>query len=386
MHWDIIRTHGLAPWFFKSISDHPTIGIQEELKERLRKDYMLSLLSSVTSEISLKEILEALNSKGVSPVLLKGAYIGNLVYEDPALRTMCDIDLLVSEEDFELSSSVLKLLGYESEFDSGCPEDRILQLGGTFKRIGDRFTIVDLHRSLRSMDYYLVPSAEVWTHTTEKALYGNRARFLSPELNFIYMAMHALNHGPFLRDWLDLAMILNRTVFDWDKFISLSTVLGALRPRWWIFQEMSNEWESVPPVYVDNALAAYRPHWLEDRIISGRLKYLWLFYARMRLLDGWYSRIRYMKSRLMPSENYRETTVGTRKWIPYLLLISHIRSPVLKQQSIHKKRTPARPKPGAYERQHCSGLNPVMIVPPNRHRLLLRPLRSSKPFTVTGYF
>jgi hypothetical protein len=307
----------LAPWFFKSFSDRPTIGFSGELKERLRKDYMISLLSSVSREMSLKEILEALNKKGVSPVLIKGVYIGGFVHDDPALRTMCDIDLLVPEEDFEVSASVLKVLGYESEFDSGFSEDRKIKLGETFTRIGNGFMAVDLHRSLRCMDYYLFPLSEVWTRTTEKSLYGYRVRLLSPELNFIYTAMHALNHGPLLRDWLDLVLILNRTAFDWDKFISLTTVLGALRPMWWIFQEMSDNWESIPPVEIDDALAAYRPHWLEDRIISGRLRYLWLFYARMRLLGGWYSKIRYMKSRLLPSENYREALLGTRNWIPY---------------------------------------------------------------------
>jgi hypothetical protein len=317
LHWDIIRTHGLAPWFFKSFSNHPTIRFPEELKERLRKDYMISLLSSVSREMSLKEILEALNKEGVFPVLIKGAYIGDFIYGDPALRTMCDIDLLISEEDFEVSASILKVLGYESEFDSGCPEDRIIKLGETFTRIGDRFMVLDLHRSLRCMDYYLFPSAEVWTRTTEKSLYGYRALLLSPELNFIYTAMHALNHGPLLRDWLDLVLILNRTAFDWDKFISLATLLGALRPMWWIFQELSDKWESIPPVEIDDALTAYRPHWLEDRIISGRLKYLWLFYARVRLLEGWYSKIRYVKSRLLPAENYREALVGSRNWIPY---------------------------------------------------------------------
>ncbi len=317
MHWDTIRTHGLAPWFFKSISDHPQSGLPDEVKGRLRKEYMVSLVNSMSRQLSLKELLEALNGRGVSPVLLKGVYIGEAIYEDPALRTMCDIDLLVSEEDFDISTGVLELLGYKSEFDSDCPEDRIIQVGETFVHTGDRFMIVDLHRSLRSMDYYLFPSSEVWAHTSEKSLYGFRAQILSPELNFIYMALHALNHGPILRDWLDLVLILNRTSFDWDKFIHLSTVLGVRRPMWWIFQEMGNEWESIPPVEVDNALAAYRPHWLEDRLISGRLRYFWLFYARTQLLDGWYSKIRYMKSRLLPSKSYREALTGTTHWLPY---------------------------------------------------------------------
>ncbi len=316
-HGDVIRAHGLAPWLYRSLAEFPEAGLPLKLKRVFQHDYMLSRIASMTRESALKQILEAFNNKGISPVLLKGAYLGALVYDDPALRTMCDMDLLVPEEDFELAGNILTSLGYVIEFESACPEDRILQPGETFTRMGDRLTTVDLHRSLRSMDFYRFLSIQVLQQTIQNLLYGRRVRFLTPEMNFIYVAMHALNHGPLLRDWLDLVLILNRTAFDWNRFISLAKALGALRPMWWVFQEMSTEWESVPPLEVDNVLAAYHPHWLEDHVISGRWRYLWLFYARIRLLNGWSTRIRYLRSRLFPPKAYREAIIGTDKWMTY---------------------------------------------------------------------
>ncbi len=37
---------------------------------------------------------------------------------------------------------------------------------------------------------------------------------------------------------------------------------------WWTFCELGANWESNPPTEVGNILAAYHPHWLEDRIIE----------------------------------------------------------------------------------------------------------------------
>ncbi len=194
----------------------------QKIKRVLRQDYMLALKVSMTLEWALKQILARLNANNVTAVLLKGAYLGPMIYGDPALRTMCDIDLLVHEKDLNAARNALASLGYGILFAPYSPEDRILQPAETHIHDDKRFTTVDLHPSLGSMDFYRFPPATVWNEITDGRLYDCKVSFLSPELNFIYVAVHALNHGAILRDWLDLVLILKRTIFDWGRFVDLS--------------------------------------------------------------------------------------------------------------------------------------------------------------------
>jgi hypothetical protein len=316
-HGEIVRAHELVPWLYKSLGGVPETGMPREISGALQKDYMLSVKASMTREWSLKQILAVLNAHGVTPVLLKGAYLGPKIYGDPALRTMCDIDLLARKEDLNAARNALTSLGYRIQFALGSPEDRILQLAETHIHDDDRFTTVDLHRSLGSMDFYRFPPADVWSQVTEGNLYGHKVLFLSPELNFICVAVHALNHGAILRDWLDMVLILKRTAFDWGRFADLSRSLGVIRPLWWTFRELGAHWESNPPTEIGNMLDAYHPHWLEDRIIGSRWTYAWRLLAKMRLLESRESKMRFWRSRLLPSRSYREAVVGTDNWMPY---------------------------------------------------------------------
>jgi hypothetical protein len=60
----------------------------------------------------LARVLNALADAGIDPVLLKGAALANTVYDDPALRTMNDLDLLVRPGEIEAASAALTALSY----------------------------------------------------------------------------------------------------------------------------------------------------------------------------------------------------------------------------------------------------------------------------------
>ena len=166
-HTDIIRAHGLAPWLYKSLAGLPETDMPQKIKRVLQQDYMLAVKVSMTREWALKEILGLLNANNVTAVLLKGAYLGPMIYGDPALRTMCDIDLLVHEKDLNAARNALASLGYRIQFAPCSPEDRILQPAETHIHDDERFTTVDLHPSLGSMDFYRFPPATVWNEITD---------------------------------------------------------------------------------------------------------------------------------------------------------------------------------------------------------------------------
>ena len=155
------------------------------------------------------------------------------------------------------------------------------------------------------MDYYSWAAEVVWEDAVEIELYGCQVFYLSTELNFIHLALHNLNHRGLLRDWVDLVTVLRNMNLDWDRLILLARSLGAVRPLFWIFRELGDNWETPPPARVSVSLESYVPAWVEDRVIRHRFRYFWRLAARVAGLNGWRARLRYLVSKFLPRHDKR---------------------------------------------------------------------------------
>ncbi|MEW6532982.1 MAG: nucleotidyltransferase family protein [Thermodesulfobacteriota bacterium] len=316
-HLQIVRSEQLGPWLYSSLKAHAGVGLAPEILAGLQQDYRSSAIRSMHRDAALRPLLAALNDTGIPLICLKGAYLGRFVYKDPALRPMLDLDLLVREEHFEECGRELERLGSRLSVELDPDEERLLKLPRVYGCSGPPPEFIDLHRCVRSMGYYELRSDIVWDNAVEGDLYGGRVFYLSPELNLIHLALHTLNHGGDLRDWLDLVLLLHTVNLNWDRLIALARSLGAMRPLFWIFRELGEKWETPAPTYVSTALASYVPRWLEDRVIRSRFAYFWRVVARIEHVQGWGNRARYLLAKLTAPAADPDTTVIGR-WTDYL--------------------------------------------------------------------
>ncbi len=81
--------------------------IPGEINSKLQKDFYSTLMYSVKQENETEKLLNILNKACIPHVLTKGYVVRNY-YPDKELRTMGDIDILVSEENFEKAKELLK--------------------------------------------------------------------------------------------------------------------------------------------------------------------------------------------------------------------------------------------------------------------------------------
>jgi hypothetical protein len=298
-HCDFIRNNSLSPWFYSKLRQSPDCGLNPEIMAELEQSYRESVFHALRRQASLVEILKAFNSRGIPVAALKGVYLGAEVYKAPALRPMADIDLLVKETQFDEARLELNSLGYTTT--SGADwESEIFGLPATCVKSEPFVQYVDLHRRIRAMDYYVFESRALWADAIRREIFDREIFYLSPEMNFIHMAVHTLNHRDLLRDWLDLALFSRTVALDWNKLMELAKVLGALRPLYWVFEGLERNWQVRPPEWVISELAAYSPSRLEDKVISGKMSYLWRLVARLKSLHGWRERFRYLSWKLIP--------------------------------------------------------------------------------------
>jgi len=82
------------------------------ISEELKKDYYLNAAKNALIFEELRRVLKSFRESGLPAIVLKGAALASMVYENLALRPMTDVDLLVKKEDLFLADERLKLLGY----------------------------------------------------------------------------------------------------------------------------------------------------------------------------------------------------------------------------------------------------------------------------------
>ncbi|MBK9034478.1 MAG: nucleotidyltransferase family protein [Myxococcales bacterium] len=196
-----VRRHLLAPLAYQA-------GIKD-----FKPDYIAAALHAERRAGFLAEAVGALH--GIPIMRLKGiAYIDDL-YEDPALRPMTDIDLMVPAGRFADAADRLKALGYH---DDGKRNQRSpVNHAVTFRR---RESAIDLHRSMVQAGRMRIDLDQIWRDAIPAALGTLRPRPLHEYLiHLAHMARHEFS----------LALI---SFVDADRLAALAGPTDTLAAVW----------------------------------------------------------------------------------------------------------------------------------------------------------
>lgn len=212
------QEHGVAaflyPWLasqmpdlFSSYASTP----EDSAPSAWRALFLRSLSQSVLRRKQLAQLFGELERAGLDVVPLKGAWLGEAVYDDPAQRTMSDLDLLVRKNDRDAAHACLLACGYASGQDSlHNPYSR----DQSYRHPSFPYA-VELHWDFSSQMSDAVPPpdlAAIWAHTNVSSCCGKRVRLLPPEDVVALLAHHLLGHlfALPLRAHLDLALLLKK--------------------------------------------------------------------------------------------------------------------------------------------------------------------------------
>lgn len=206
--------HGLAG-LVRRILEEGGITLSGPAGERLKSASLQAAASSLRVRALLFRALEALAAEGVAPIVLKGYPLAARLYPDPLLRATSDVDLLVVPKQLPAAERALLCLGLSPrpEVDHFYPvqyrHHRTLQ--------GSPGT-VELH--FRPLVAYGIPweAEPLLAHAVEASLEGKAVRYLRPEDELCYLALHAANHMLQRLAWLlDLKLLALRHRLDWQE-------------------------------------------------------------------------------------------------------------------------------------------------------------------------
>ncbi|MGD0277803.1 MAG: nucleotidyltransferase family protein [Smithella sp.] len=271
-------------------------------------------------ESQCARILQGLSSTGVENILLKGLSYMEDIYGDTFARAMSDIDLLIRPVDRIKALEYLLTEGYSNyvipSF-KGSQNDftNLTDLIGEahfMKKSGALTVSIDLHWRLRAgypmNDYLALDKFPWWQETGTVIIGGIPARRLSPEMQFIHLALHFAIHHQYtgLRWFVEMGLFIKRFGNDLDwEFIYMTAsspdcrkllgiclrlaadYMGDSRPCWAMWRKFLSGCTILPGEYrfyksclmrdARSRIAAYICMTLSPATFAGRLRMISYF-------------------------------------------------------------------------------------------------------------
>jgi hypothetical protein len=190
-------------------------GIEVPELPALKSVYRWVWSSNQTRIAAGRGVLERLREHEIDAVLLKGASLLPLDYEDAGVRFMADFDVLVRPEAVDEAVAVLARAGWTSR--SSRSRSRVGVLWED-ELVDERGQGLDLHwRVFMSSE----PEEELWRAVVPVTLGGVPALALGASDRLLHVCVHGFQpHDPPAIRWVaDAATVIRRHAIDWDRVV-----------------------------------------------------------------------------------------------------------------------------------------------------------------------
>jgi hypothetical protein len=234
-------------------------------------------------------LLRRFSETGLEVLVLKGAALLALYYDDLGLRPMTDIDILVREERAGLAASLLQGLGWRPE--RNFETQRRSRHNVLF--LDDNGQQLDLHWHLLRECRYPGADREFWDNAVRVRIGGVESRTLGPADQLLHTCVHGYqwNNLPPMRWVADALTIIEGSAgdLDWRYLVEQVRTRGLVLP---VRETLAYLRESFFAPVPETALEALwrEPTSVTDRVIYaittspqpsfGYALVLWRYYSR----------------------------------------------------------------------------------------------------------
>ena len=209
---DVAMRHGVAPLLYDRLRPlSSNCHIPPAVLLNLPVAYLANAARNLRIYHQLGQVLTALQEQGIPVIVLKGAHLAELVYGNIALRTMCDLDLLVRKDDLARTAARLQELGYAWNDCQGVEAASATSHHlPPFLRPGA--APIEIHWTIAGLRLGLnIERDGLWERSRAVVVAGVETLVLSPEDLLLHLCMHAGSHHGFnvgLRPFCDIAQTL----------------------------------------------------------------------------------------------------------------------------------------------------------------------------------
>ncbi len=279
----------LLPLLYRNLKAQ---GVSESLPYNLKNESMMAWTRNHRIFQRIRQILPILHDGNVPTLLLKGAALIPLYYQDYGARGMRDFDLLLPQTHFRRAVHLLLSNGWKPIDDR-----RVEYFDARFDReihmVDGEDNCLDLHCHVLDISWAKSSDYHFWEASVPARIANIETRTLCPTDHLINICVHGIHGEPTVRWVADAGIILRRAAreIDWDRIVHISKDLSiaiqmsaTLGYLWNTF-----DWE-IPQAVLDSlrlcrvSRADQTLMRLRDQDIRGRpLKILllnWLIYIK----------------------------------------------------------------------------------------------------------
>jgi hypothetical protein len=212
--------HGITPLISYNLNSN---GISRKIPQpylyKLNQIYNNTLFKNVILSTELAKVLSVFSQHGIPVIPLKGTVLAELLYGNPGLRTMVDIDILVKPEELPRASSLLVEMGYKQLSEE--PAQTHPFHGAPYRKEGKFPFFLELHWDLDDAKLVSIPRQAIWRRVKTLKLPWGSTLVLSPEDNLLYMSIQLSKQVTQVKVLCDIAALLNKYdgVLDWGYII-----------------------------------------------------------------------------------------------------------------------------------------------------------------------
>ena len=232
--WVLARVveYGVAPLMYCNLKKVASSNlVSSEVLEQLKSFYFWCGARNTNLYCRLTEVLSAFAQARIPVIVLKGAALAELVYQNIALRPMRDLDLLVRREDLNAADDLLHTLHYvpnESARSREWYRQNHHHLAPYLAP--DRSLVLELHHHIIPATALVdIPISDLWQRARPAKIASMPALILAPEDLLLHICLHASlvnNFAGMLRALCDVAETIRRyrEKIDWTQLLRRTRV------------------------------------------------------------------------------------------------------------------------------------------------------------------
>jgi hypothetical protein len=272
---------------------------------------------------ALTALLHRLNAAGVDVIVIKGAALAYVVYEQPHLRERCDADLLIRPQQLETADRVLLACGYQRQPE---PNAEIASAQRHYRPPVAAADPIDLHWRAANPRVFeaILPFEDVSRRSIDVPALGPAARTLSHADALLLACVHRVAHHNDSLDerWLqDIDLLVQRL----DPAEARSFVHEANRTRTRTVCIRSLElahrhWGTPVEGLLDGLTANDQPKEPSAAFLGGRSTLAGILASDLRHA-AWRHRVPLLRDHLFPSRHYMRAKYP--KWPLALLPLAY---------------------------------------------------------------
>ncbi len=214
--YKMARHHDLAHLVEYAFKTNGINAVDEAVAYELLKSQVMSVMRYEDLNLAVTSISELFENEKIPFIPLKGAVIRNF-YPQGWMRTSCDVDILVHEEDIERAEKVLvEKLGYKSKGKKDYHDISLYSETGVHLEL--HFNIKE---NMKNIDRLL---EKVWDYAVPVKNGGYEHELTNEFFMFqiaAHMSYHVYGGGCSVKNFIDLYLLKNKLDFDKQKLHSM---------------------------------------------------------------------------------------------------------------------------------------------------------------------